>query len=150
AAIVCGLQLTFWENATAASSEMLDLLLFAYIIRCLLEFRIDRNQSWLTKAALVYGMAIPGNFAMIGFFPLFMLALVWIKGLSFFNLRFLGQMALFGAAGLLLYLLLPIVQSMSEYSRVPFWQGLVANLGTQKAILVTLLNKYVLFKTEKP
>src|SRR5437660_378178 len=47
AAIVCGFQLTFWENATAASGEILNLLLFAYVIRCLLEFRIDGRDSWL-------------------------------------------------------------------------------------------------------
>src|SRR5271170_4145280 len=50
AALVCGLQLTFWENATAASNEMLNLLLFAYVIRCLLEFRCDNRESWLAKA----------------------------------------------------------------------------------------------------
>src|SRR5258707_1190142 len=54
--LVCTLQLTFWENATSANSlqpplgagcEMLDLLLFAYIIRGLLEFRLDQRESWL-------------------------------------------------------------------------------------------------------
>ena len=49
------------------------------------------------------------NWAMIGFFPAFVVALVWIKGLSFFNLRFLGRMSLCGLAGLSLYLLLPLV-----------------------------------------
>src|SRR5258708_7239860 len=38
AAILCGLQLTFWEHATSASGEMIDLLLFAFFIRCLLGF----------------------------------------------------------------------------------------------------------------
>src|SRR5258708_1276082 len=71
AAIVCGLQLTFWKNATAASSEMLDLLLFAYVIRNVLEYRIDERESWLLRAAFVYGLAIPGNCAVIRFFPLF-------------------------------------------------------------------------------
>ena len=62
AALICGLQLTFWEDATAASSqsftggsnEMFDLLLFAYVIRCLLEFRIDRVESWLLRAGWMY------------------------------------------------------------------------------------------------
>ena len=39
AALVCGLQLTFWENATGcASAEMFDLLLFAYVIRACWSF----------------------------------------------------------------------------------------------------------------
>src|SRR5690606_22854035 len=36
AGLALALQLTFWENATSPSGEMLDLLLFAYAIRCLL------------------------------------------------------------------------------------------------------------------
>src|SRR6266478_3003960 len=58
AVLVCGLQLTFWEHATAASGEMLNLLLFAYAIRCVLEFRIDERESWLLRAAFVYGLGM--------------------------------------------------------------------------------------------
>ncbi len=141
AVLVCGLQLTFWEHATAASSEMLNLLLFAYVIRCLLEFRIDERESWLTRAALVYGLGMTNNWAMIGFFPLFLAALVWIRGLSFFNLGFLGRMFLYGLIGLLLYLLLPIVQSRADISTVPFWLGLKANLGNQEGILAMLFKR---------
>src|ERR1035438_6935790 len=36
AVLVCGLQLTFWEHAIAGTGEMLDLLLFAWLVRCLL------------------------------------------------------------------------------------------------------------------
>src|SRR5207247_7525521 len=34
ATLVLGLQLTFWENAIISTGEALDLLLFAYVIRC--------------------------------------------------------------------------------------------------------------------
>jgi tetratricopeptide (TPR) repeat protein len=138
AALVCGLQLTFWENATAASSEMLDLLVFAYVIRCLLESRLDEDSFWLTRASLVYGLGMANNWAMIGFFPLFMAALVWVRGLSFFNLQFLSRMFVWGVAGLSLYLLLPLIQSFADISHVPFWPGLKAGLGGQKAMLVTM------------
>jgi tetratricopeptide (TPR) repeat protein len=138
AVIVCGLQLTFWEQATSASVEMLNLLVFAYVIRCVLEFRIDERESWLTRAAFVYGLGITNNWALIGFFPVFIAALIWTRGLNFFNLRFLGRMFLWGLAGLLLYLLLPIVQSHSEAAQVPFWQALKANLGSQEGILAAL------------
>ena len=138
AALACGLQLTFWENATSASVEMLNLLVFAYVIRCLLEFRIDERQSWLTRAAFVYGLGITNNWAMIAFFPLFLTALIWIRGLHFFNLSFLGRMFICGLAGLSLYLLLPIVQSHSDIMAIPFWQGLKSNLGNQEGILAML------------
>ena len=141
AALVCGLQLTFWEHATAASGEMLNLLLFAYAIRCVLEFRIDERESWLNRAALVYGLGMTNNWAMIGFFPLFLVALVWIRGLSFFNLGFLGRMFLYGLVGLVPYLLLPLVQSWSDISAIPFWVGLKSNLGNQEGTLAMLFKK---------
>src|ERR1041385_317436 len=138
AVIVCGFQLTFWEHATAASSEILNLLVFAYCIRCLLEFRIDNRESWLTRSALVYGLGIANNWAMIGFFPLYLATMVWIRGLAFFNVRFLTRMFLCGVLGLSLYLLLPLVQSNSDIVPVSFWQALKSNVGNQEAILAAL------------
>jgi tetratricopeptide (TPR) repeat protein len=143
AALVCGLQLTFWEHATAGSSqfytngsnEMFDLLLFAYVIRCLLEFRVDHGESWLIRAAFVYGVGMTNNWAMIGFFPLFLAALVWLKGLSFFNARFLVGLGMSLLVGLSLYLLLPLVQSLSDNALMPFWPALKVNLNTQRSIL---------------
>ena len=152
AVLVCGLQLTFWESATvwAGSCEMLDLLLFAYIIRCLLEFRVDQRESWLFRAALVYGASMTNDWAMVGFFPLFLVALVWLRGLAFFNVRFLVRMFLCGLAGLSLYLLLPLVQSRTDVASVPFWSALKINLSGQKFVLATLLSKNNLLHAEKP
>jgi tetratricopeptide (TPR) repeat protein len=151
ATIVCGLQLTFWENATSASTtltdflpplgagcDILDVLVFAYVIRCLLEYRMDGRDTWMLRAAFIYGLGITNNWAMIGFFPAYLMALVWIKGLSFFNVRFLGQILGLGLAGLLLYLLLPLRQSMSDISQVSFWLALKANIATQKNIVGNL------------
>ncbi|HLH56813.1 MAG TPA: tetratricopeptide repeat protein [Verrucomicrobiae bacterium] len=151
AAAVCGLQLTFWENATAASVEMLNLLLFAYVIRCLLEYRIDNRESWLLKAAVVYGAGMANNWAMIGFFPLFIAALVWIKGLAFFDGRFLGRMFVVGMAGLSLYLLLPAVTAVTTGGEVSFWQALRSNLTTQKSYLAALVfSKDALLNGDRP
>lgn len=135
AVLVCGLQLSFWENATAATGEMFDLLVFAYVVRCLLEFRIDEQEPWLTRGALVCGLGMANNWAMVGFFPLFVVALVWIKGLRFFNSRFLARMTLWGLAGLSLYLLLPLVNSLGNIAPCPFWLALKTNLVAQKGIL---------------
>jgi len=135
AALVCGLQLTFWEQATNGTSEMFDLLLFAWVIRALLEYRVNGRESWLRRAALVYGVGMTNNFAMWGFFPVFIVALIWLRGLSFFNPRFLGRMALCGLIGLSLYLLLPLLASLSKIEPVNFWQALKVNLVQQKNIL---------------
>ena len=145
AVLVCGLQLTFWEHATAISSppppwgsgcEMLDLLLFAYVVRCLLEFRINERESWLLRASFVGGAAITNNWAMIGFLPAFVAALIWIRGLGFFNVRFLGRMFICGLVGLSLYLLLPLLHGAVASSPLPFWPALKANVNSQKSILL--------------
>ena len=147
AVMVCGLQMTFWENATAFSGEMLNVLVFAYVIRCLLEYRVDEGRPWLYRAAFAYGLGITNNWAMLAFLPLFLAALAWIKGplvwikgtglRCSFNPRFLGGLLLWGSAGLLLYFLLPVTQGWGD-SAVPFWAALKANLGTQRGTLLAL------------
>jgi tetratricopeptide (TPR) repeat protein len=151
AAAVCGLQLTFWENATAASMEMLNLLVFAYVVRCLLEYRIDGEESWLFRASLVYGAGMANNWGMIGFFPLFLAALIWIRGMSVLDGRFLGRMFILGVAGLSLYLLLPAVNAVSADGNLSFWQALRANLTAQKGFLINLVfNKDALLHGDRP
>ena len=132
ATVVCGLQLSFWENAIVGTGEMLDLLLVAYVVRCLLEFRIDGRDSRLTRAALVFGAAMANQSLMILMLPLFLAALLWIKGLGFFNFRFLVRMALVGLAGLALCLLMPWIQSHAVDAGGTYWEMLRFNLGNQK------------------
>jgi len=136
AAGVCGLQLTFWENATAATGEALDILLFAYVIRCLLEFRLSGRESWLAKFALVYGLAAANNWAFIGFLPFFGLALTWIGGLGFFQPRVLGRVLAWGVAGLSLYLWLPLLATASPPADLSFWGALKAELALQRNVLL--------------
>jgi len=143
AAVVLGLQISFWENATAVSGEIIDVLVVAYVIRCLLEFRLDERQSWMSRAAFVYAAGMTNNWALIGLLPVFLATVVWIKGLSFFNARFIGRMTLWALCGLSLYLLLPLVQSFASAAPVDFWTGLKVNLGSQKN---TLAGVYAYFK----
>ncbi|HXP62126.1 MAG TPA: tetratricopeptide repeat protein [Dongiaceae bacterium] len=162
AAVVLGLQLTFWEDATSGSGqmadlattpfanhcEMLDLLLFAYVLRCLLEFRVSDRQSWMSRAAFVYGLGMTSNWAMTALLPLFAIAVIRFKGLSFFNTRFLVRTTLWGLAGLSFFFLLPAVQSQADISRVPFWGALTASLGFQKATLASI-HAYFTFAKEQ-
>lgn len=141
---VCVLGLGFWEHGTNGTVEMFDLLLFSYVVRSLLEYRLDERESRLYRAAFVYGVGMSGNVAMIGFFPLFIVALVWSRQLGFFNVRFLGRMTLFGAAGLLFYLLLPTVGAFSQDPSSSFWQSLKMNLLAQKYLLAVFPKKTLL------
>jgi tetratricopeptide (TPR) repeat protein len=140
AVLVCGLQFSFWQNATVASADMFDLLIFAYAIRCLLEYRVSDRESWLLRASLAFGLGMTNNWAMIGFFPAFLVALVWIKGLSFFDLRFLGRMLICALVGLSLYFVLPLVAWLGSAEAVPFWSALKFNLASQKHALQGIIN----------
>src|SRR5258706_2518577 len=62
AVLVLGLQMTFWEHAVVLTGEMVDVLVFAYLVRSLLEFRLDRKESWLIRGAFIYGMGMANNF----------------------------------------------------------------------------------------
>ncbi len=130
AVLACGFELSFWEHATAATGEALDLLLFAAAIWCLLEFRLARDDKWLARFALACGLGFANNWAMVGFAPFLLAALIWVKGREFFNARFLGRLAAWGGAGLLLYLYNPLAAS-PEFG-FGFGDFLTAELGAQK------------------
>jgi len=137
AVLVCGLQMTFWEDAVVWTGESLDLLLFAYVVRCLLEYRLDPRDSWLMRLGFVCGLAVTNNFAMIAFLPVIGIALVWIKGLSLFNYRLCMRIGLFALAGLSLYLLLPIIHISTDLPNMSFWELLHLNVGFQKNAIVS-------------
>lgn len=144
AVAVCGFQMTFLEHATNGTVEMLDLLLFAYVLRNILEFRVDENESRLCRAAFVFAVGMANNLSMIAYFPLFVIALIWSQKLAFFKLRFLGRITLCGLAGLLLLLVLPLIASNAPDQPFTFWQLLKTNLNLQKFLVfnfpkVTLL-----------
>lgn len=135
ATVVGALSLSVWEHGTNGTAEMFDLLMFAYVVRSLLEYRIDQKENRLFRTALVFGAAMTNNLAMIAFLPLFIVALIWTRKLAFFNLKFLARMAGCGFAGLLFYLVLPLVGSLSAGSSLSFWELLVNNVMGQKFLL---------------
>ena len=140
AVLVCGLQMTFWQNATNYTGEMFDLLLFAFVIWSLLEYRLDEGEWRLFLASVVYGAGMANNYAMVGFFPAFAAAIVWIRGLSFFNLRFLQRMMLCGLLGMTFYLLLPLLVVISGKVPLSFWEMLKTSLAPQYELV-----KYAFF-----
>jgi len=136
AVAVCGLQLTFWEHATNFTGETFDLLLFAFVIWLLLEYRLDEREGRLYLAAAVYGAGMAENWAMVGFLPVFIASIIWIRGLAFFNLRFLQWMVLCGLAGMSLDLLLPMWAVVS--GKIPgafWWLALKSSLAPQYSVL---------------
>src|SRR5262245_10511994 len=109
AAVACLLQLTFWEQATAATGEMLNLLVFAGAIWCLLEFRSDGRERWLSRGVFLYAAGMTNSWELTACCPVFIAGIIWNKRLGFFDVRFLCRMALWAFAGLSLFVLLPLV-----------------------------------------
>lgn len=122
ACLICGLQRTFWEESTALSGDILTVFLFSYLLRCLLEFRLNQNDRWLYSFALVYGFALPCDWAFIGYLPLFGIAILWMKGETIFRTKFLFSMLGLGVIGILSYLLLPAIISAQNPEMVSFTQ----------------------------
>ena len=137
AAGLLGLQLTFWEQATTFTGEMLELLVFAFSVQCVLEYRVRHNERWLWLFAFVFGAGLTSNWAMFAFAPLFLVALVWIRSWSFFHAGFLMRLGLAGALGLSFYLLTPLVFGAGN-SDSGFWSSLRSILITQKTYLLGL------------
>ena len=129
AVLLLAAQLTFWENSVSGTGEMIDVLVFAFLILCLLEFRISQSERRLNLFAFVYGLGVANNWALIGFFPCFLLAVVWLKRMAFFNWRFPLRMAGWGVLGLLLYGLLPLLGAIAHDGG--FWDLLHQKLAEQ-------------------
>ncbi|HUC85827.1 MAG TPA: DUF2723 domain-containing protein, partial [Candidatus Acidoferrales bacterium] len=108
AVVFAGFHLGFWENATSLSVDSFELLWFAVILWLLLEYRLDEHEGRLYLAAALYGAGMVENWAMIAFFPLFLMMMIWLRGFSFFRVDFLIRMSLSGLGGLLLLLLLVV------------------------------------------
>ena len=121
-------QLTFWQQATAYTGEMIDLLIFAFAIRNLLEYRLDRKESRLWIVSALMGMGIANSHAFIGFAPMFLVAIVWIRGWEFFHLGFLSRMLLAGLVGLSLLIWIPLSARLTGRYDESFWSLLRAGL----------------------
>lgn len=136
AVLVCGFQMTFWEHATQATGEMIDLFMFSYVIRCLLEYRVTQREFWLIKFALVYGLGMANNVAMVAFFPAFLAAVIWIKGTSAFNPGFMSRTLLFGLLGFSLIFFPSIYTSLSQTLHADFGETMRTMFASDKRFLL--------------
>ena len=147
---VCGLEFSFWQEATAAAGEMLDLLLLATSLWLLLEYRVRRENHWLDASVFVWGLGMAENWMMLLTLPLFVGGLIWLHGLRFFLHRrggeqvdgidnqpqghlsfrvgFFLRLAGMGLAGFSIYALLPLVNCLSPHAPWNLSQSMHASL----------------------
>jgi tetratricopeptide (TPR) repeat protein len=142
ACAVCGMEFNFWQQATAATGEMIDLLLLSAAIWCLLEYRVEKNPRWVNAAALVWGLGMAQNWAMLLTLPLFVAALIWLRGMRFFKLDFLVRMTLLGLAGFSIYALQPLANWLMPHSPWGFGSAWMATLRSTKTVVGTLYHQF--------
>lgn len=138
AVLLMGLQLTFWQHATSFTGEMVSLLVFAIIFWQLLEYRLDENEWRLLIAAILLGAGIAESWMFVGFFPLFLVAVIWLKKLEFFKAGFLIRMALGGALGLAFIFLLPLVAKFTADFKIGLWESIKPALRNNWLLLKSI------------
>ena len=171
AVIVCGLEANFWQEAVAATGEMVDLVVFAAAIWCVLEYARNRRPVWLYAALGLWGMGIVENVGMLLLLPFFATGVFWLRCPERIDWRFLARMAGLLAAGSSLFLVLPVANwldndtawslshaglaSLKDFVRVGasyygfFWSGrLDIGLLLASYFLLPLLPLLILIKQE--
>jgi tetratricopeptide (TPR) repeat protein len=149
AVLVCGLQLSFWQQAVSATGEMINLLMFAGVIWCFLEYNFRRKDSWLLWAALVDGLAVANDWQMAIFIPFLLVGLLWVKRLHRVDrfimeqmlerrirlkLHILWQIPGCWLAGFSFVLLLPLLASLSTSGHMDFWPAVKVTLHSYGAL----------------
>lgn len=138
-------QMTFWEHSTAMTGETVNLLLFAAAVFCFLRFRVMHQDGYLAALAFFAAAAAANDWGMIGFCPLFLAAIVWAKGIPFFEAGFLIRTTVAGLAGLLLYLVQPAALLWSGQSSDGFLDLIRIQLGLQRQYLSLFPRPVLLF-----
>jgi tetratricopeptide (TPR) repeat protein len=161
---VCGLEFSFWQEATAATGEMLDLLFLATSLWLLLEYRARRESHWLDAAVFVWGLGMAENWLMLLALPLFVGGVIWLHGLRFFldrrieeqmegeatwrqglvlfRVKFLLRLAGLGLAGFSFYALLPLVNGLAPHSLWSLGQAWHASLKQTKDVVLLLYYQF--------
>jgi tetratricopeptide (TPR) repeat protein len=139
---LCGLEFNFWQEATAATGEMLDLLLLAVALWLLLEYRVSRNSRWLDAAALVWGLGMAENWVMQLTLPLFIAGIIWLEGMAFFRRKFVLRLAGLGLAGFAVYAVLPLANGLVPHSPLTFGESWLGGLKQTKNTVLALYYQF--------
>lgn len=116
ACALCGLEISFWQNATEMTGEMVDLFMLAAGIACVLEFRAEKNKRWLDIAAIVWGIGMAESWVMQLTLPFFLVALAWLPGIKRIGKRFVLRLILLSLAAMVVFSLPAILTGLSPHS----------------------------------
>ncbi len=111
AAVLLGTSTTFWSQATTTNIRSLTTLFAMVGIFCLLRWINFRQDKWLIGAVAVMSFGVTHHLS-LAFFAIVMVGVVlWTDWSILRRPKLVGRLALATAAGLLPWLLLPILES---------------------------------------
>ena len=143
ACTLCGMEFSFWQEATAATGEMLDLFLLAAALWLLLEYRVRRESRWLNAATLVWGLGMADNWLMLLALPLFIGGVIWLQGFRFFKVKSCLRLAGLGLVGFSIYALLPLVNGLASHSPWSLGQAWLVSLKQTKGQIAQVYRLWV-------
>lgn len=138
AVVLCGCEFHFWQQATNASGEMPDVLVFAASVWCVLEFRAAKKLRWLWAAVFFWGLGMTQNWMMMVTLPCFAVWIVYLQPRNFLNWKFPLKLAGWGALGFSVYLLLPLANSLNPHLPGSFGEVWLASFAQSKQLLGNL------------
>lgn len=135
-ALLFCLNLTIWENSTAFTGEMINLVVFAFIIRAIFKTRIDQSNTRMILASFLVGIGLANDGGFIGFIPFIFAGFVWVKKKDFLDFSFLVPSVGAFLLGLSLYLLVPLIHPYNGIDGVGYFERLFSYLGNQKSYIL--------------
>ncbi len=166
ACALCGLEFSFWQEATAATGEMLDLLLLVAALWLLLEYRVRGEPRWLGATTFVWGLGMAENWLQLLALPLFVAGVIWLeiesakaKGveratlfgvrvvrlqrLRIYQPKYFLRLVGLGLAGFSIYALLPLVNGLAPHSPWSLGQSWHASLKQTKSMVMVLYDQFL-------
>ena len=142
AGVVCGLEFNFWREATAATGEMLQVLLFAAALLGLMKFRATRELRWLQIATFIWGVGMAENWMMMLTLPLFVVALFWLGRAQLLDKKILLRLALMGLAGFSICIVLPLWNGLAPHSPWSFGEAWLNAFRNYKNLLANIFGVF--------
>jgi len=120
-----GVQLSFWLNASSDTGFMVNVLVLAAVIYCIVRAAAEKHYyGWFYRSAFLMGIAMANYWGAIGYLPLYLVAVFWIRKVGFFRPRFLLRMAGYGLLGVSFLAFLPLVNAIFGATETSLWQSL--------------------------
>ena len=142
ACVVCGLEFSFWQEAAAATGEMLQVLLFAAALLGLMKFRATREFRWLQIAAGIWGVGMAENWMMMLTLPLFVMALFWLGRAKLLDKKIILRLALAGLAGFSVCIVLPLWNGLAPHSPWSFSEAWLNAFRNYKNLVMNIFGVF--------